>query len=87
LEKSDNVAVVRLDVKWSDPGNFDASQKVKDIQSWRIQSGTSSVRSGCYLDLSLHHHRSEHWVMVTGTACVHVGEDDILRFDDDYGRV
>jgi len=24
LEKSDNVAVVRLDVKWSDLGNFDA---------------------------------------------------------------
>lgn len=81
------------------------------------------------LSLQLHHHRSEHWVVVSGTACVmkgkekfflhngestfiksgvkhrlsnpgkfpleiievqlgeYVGEDDIIRFDDDYGRV
>jgi mannose-1-phosphate guanylyltransferase/mannose-6-phosphate isomerase len=80
------------------------------------------------LSLQLHHHRSEHWVVVKGMACVqvdgeqyflrqgestfikagmkhrlsnpgkmpleiievqlgdYVGEDDIVRFDDDYGR-
>ncbi|WMW26442.1 mannose-1-phosphate guanylyltransferase/mannose-6-phosphate isomerase [Methanolobus sediminis] len=80
------------------------------------------------LSLQLHHHRSEHWVVVKGMACVqvdgeqyflrqgestfikagmkhrlsnpgkvpleiievqlgdYVGEDDIIRFDDDYGR-
>jgi mannose-1-phosphate guanylyltransferase/mannose-6-phosphate isomerase len=80
------------------------------------------------LSLQLHHHRSEHWVVVKGIACVHVdgkqyflrqgestfikagvkhrlsnpgklpleiievqlgdyvGEDDIVRFDDEYGR-
>jgi mannose-1-phosphate guanylyltransferase/mannose-6-phosphate isomerase len=80
------------------------------------------------LSLQMHHHRSEHWVVVTGTAKVtidgkeyllrkgestfvpigsrhrlenpglvpleiievqigeYIGEDDILRFDDDFGR-
>lgn len=81
------------------------------------------------LSVQLHHHRSEHWVVVKGMACVevdgekyflrqgestfiragikhrlsnpgqialeiievqlgeYVGEDDIVRFDDEYGRV
>ena len=80
------------------------------------------------LSLQLHHHRSEHWVVVKGMACVHINdeqhflrqgestfiragekhrlsnpgkipleiievqlgervdEDDIIRFDDEYGR-
>jgi mannose-1-phosphate guanylyltransferase / mannose-6-phosphate isomerase len=87
------------------------------------------VKSGAALSLQMHHHRSEHWVVVTGEAkvtngdrvyslytnestfipvetrhrlenpgteplvmievqCGHyVGEDDIVRFDDQYGRV
>ena len=88
-----------------------------------------SVHPGKKLSLQLHHHRSEHWVVVSGMACVenegqrfflrqgestfikagskhrlsnpgklpleiievqlgeYVEEDDIVRFDDDYGRV
>ncbi len=87
------------------------------------------VKPGAALSLQLHHHRSEHWVVVSGTArCTrdedvylvganestyipsntrhrlenpgteplvmievqcgdYVGEDDIVRFDDVYGRV
>ena len=87
------------------------------------------VRPGASLSLQMHHHRSEHWVVVTGVAevqngeqlivlnanqstyipagskhrlsnlgetdlslievqCGHyLGEDDIVRFDDVYGRV
>jgi len=218
LEKSDNVAVMRLDVKWSDLGNFDAmyneyekdelgnvkfgcesiskdssgniiqstkkkvvslidvdnmvvidtpdallvcprssSQKVKDIvdvlknrnderaffhrtvyrpwgsytvmeDSERYKIKKIRVIPGKTLSLQFHLHRSEHWVMVTGTACVqvgdkkfylhqgestfispgikhrlsnpgkfaleiievqlgeYVGEDDIIRFEDGYGR-
>jgi mannose-1-phosphate guanylyltransferase/mannose-6-phosphate isomerase len=218
LEKSDNVAVVRLDFNWSDLGNFDAmynefekdefgnveficdsiskdskgniiqstkekvvslididnmvvvdtpdallvcprssSQKVKDIvgvlkdrnddrasfhrtvyrpwgsytvmeDSERYKIKKIRVIPGKTISLQLHHHRSEHWVMVTGTACVqvdkekyflrqgestfikpgikhrlsnpgkfaleiievqlgeYVGEDDIIRFEDEYGR-
>ena len=87
------------------------------------------VRPGASLSLQMHHHRSEHWVVVSGQAkvingereilintnestyipaghlhrltnpgdlmCVmievqsggYLGEDDIVRFEDNYGRV
>jgi len=87
------------------------------------------VKPGASLSLQMHHHRSEHWVVVSGTGRVtvedkvvlmapnestyvplgarhrlenpgqvplvlievqcgeYVGEDDIVRFDDVYGRV
>ncbi len=87
------------------------------------------VNPNARLSLQIHHHRSEHWVVVSGTARVtvadrifdlhpgestfvpasarhrienpgvipvviveaqygeYLGEDDIVRFDDDYGRV
>jgi mannose-1-phosphate guanylyltransferase / mannose-6-phosphate isomerase len=87
-----------------------------------------TVNPGCRLSLQLHHRRSEHWVVITGTARVtrgeeifdltvgqstaipvetphrlenpgtatlhiievqngpYLGEDDIVRFQDDYGR-
>lgn len=87
------------------------------------------VNPGARLSMQLHHHRSEHWVVVSGTARItngeqeilleenqsayiprglrhrlenpnesplhiievqcgdYVGEDDIVRFDDIYGRV
>lgn len=86
------------------------------------------VKSGSRLSLQMHHHRSEHWIVVRGTARVtiddqtkiihenesiyipigathrlenpgkiplelievqtgsYLGEDDIVRFDDDYQR-
>ena len=87
------------------------------------------VKPGASLSLQMHHHRSEHWIVVSGTARVvngdrelavgtnestfipagnkhrlanpgtvelviievqsgpYLGEDDIVRFDDQYGRV
>jgi mannose-1-phosphate guanylyltransferase/mannose-6-phosphate isomerase len=87
------------------------------------------VKSGQTLSLQMHHHRSEHWIVVSGTAKVtcddrtylvaanestyipigtrhrlenpgvldlvmievqcgdYLGEDDIVRFEDKYGRV
>lgn len=87
------------------------------------------VKPGASLSLQMHHHRSEHWIVVSGTARVtngektmlvqsnestyipaghrhrlenpgvidlvmievqsgeYLGEDDIVRFDDIYGRV
>lgn len=87
------------------------------------------VKAGASLSLQMHHHRSEHWIVVSGTAEVvngeqtirleanqstyipaghkhrlanvtttetalievqcgpYLGEDDIVRFDDIYGRV
>ena len=86
------------------------------------------MKPGASLSLQMHHHRSEHWVVISGTAKVlnhdrelilkdnestyilagnkhrlenvgaeqltmievqtgnYLGEDDIVRFDDVYGR-
>ena len=94
----------------------------------RFQVKQIVVNSGASLSLQMHHHRAEHWVVVSGTAEVQVddsiqmltedqsvyipigskhrlsnpgklpltlievqsgsylGEDDIVRFDDVYGR-
>jgi mannose-1-phosphate guanylyltransferase len=88
-----------------------------------------TVKPGAKLSVQMHHHRAEHWVVVTGTAKVtngkktftlsenespyipvgvihalenpgnvtletievqsgsYLGEDDIVRLDDIYGRV
>lgn len=87
-----------------------------------------AVKPGASLSLQMHHHRAEHWIVVSGTAEVtngdkvtvlgenqstfiplgqihrlanpgkvpleiievqsgaYLGEDDIVRFDDSYGR-
>jgi mannose-1-phosphate guanylyltransferase/mannose-6-phosphate isomerase len=37
-----------------------------------------TVLPGKKLSLQMHHHRSEHWVVVTGTAQVTVGEKEFL---------
>src|SRR5690606_10723666 len=36
------------------------------------------VKPGASLSLQMHHHRSEHWVVVSGTAKVINGEQEIL---------
>ncbi len=97
-------------------------------QSDRFQAKRITVNPGAVLSLQLHHHRAEHWIIVSGTAKVtkgddvfmltenestyiplgtkhrlenigkiplelievqtgsYLGEDDIVRFDDIYGR-
>ncbi len=94
----------------------------------RYQVKRIKVKPGASLSLQMHHHRSEHWIVVNGTAMVnrndeefvlsenestyiplgathrlhnpgkleldlievqvgsYLGEDDIVRFDDNYGR-
>jgi mannose-1-phosphate guanylyltransferase/mannose-6-phosphate isomerase len=105
-------------------GSYQTTDRDERFQTKRI-----IVRPGAKLSSQLHHHRSEHWVVVTGTAEVtvgertfllhenestyisagtvhrlanpgkvplhlvevqcgtYLGEDDIVRFDDVYGRV
>lgn len=104
-------------------GKFDAIDQGERYQVKRI-----TVDSGASLSLQLHHHRAEHWIVVSGTARVtqgdkvhlvsenqsvyipqgqrhalanpgqlllelievqsgtYLGEDDIVRFADSYGR-
>ncbi len=95
----------------------------------RFQVKRITVKPGATLSLQMHHHRAEHWIVVSGTAEVtrgeevilltenqstyiplgvthrlknpgklplelievqsgsYLGEDDIVRFEDQYGRV
>jgi mannose-1-phosphate guanylyltransferase / mannose-6-phosphate isomerase len=105
-------------------GTYTTLQEGPNFKIKRIE-----VKPGASLSLQMHHHRSEHWVVVSGTGKVtvedkvvllapnestfvplgarhrlenpgqvpltlievqcgqYVGEDDIVRFDDVYGRV
>lgn len=105
---------------WGSYDSIDASE--------RFQVKRISVKPGAALSLQMHHHRAEHWIVVTGTARVtcgdkvflltenestyipmgethrlenpgmipvelievqsgaYLGEDDIVRFEDVYGR-
>lgn len=105
-------------------GNYETIDKSTCFQVKRI-----TVKPGASLSLQMHHHRSEHWVIVKGIATVtrgdevftikenestyiplgvkhrlanhsaenielievqsgnYLGEDDIVRFEDNYGRV
>ncbi|MCL2000702.1 MAG: mannose-1-phosphate guanylyltransferase/mannose-6-phosphate isomerase [Planctomycetes bacterium] len=95
----------------------------------RFKAKRLGIRPGAKISLQLHHHRSEHWIVVSGMAEVacegktfflnsnestyikagqmhrvanpgkvdliligvqsgdYLGEDDIIRFEDSYGRV
>ena len=97
-------------------------------QGPRFQVKRILVKPGARLSLQMHHHRAEHWIVVSGTAEVtngtevsvltenqstyiplgqthrlanpgkvpleiievqsgsYLGEDDIVRFEDNYGR-
>ncbi|KAA0947509.1 mannose-1-phosphate guanylyltransferase/mannose-6-phosphate isomerase [Pseudomonas sp. ANT_H14] len=105
-------------------GNYDSIDKGERYQVKRIV-----VKPGGKLSLQMHHHRAEHWIVVSGTAKVtngketylvaenqstfipigqvhslenpgiiplelievqsgaYLGEDDIIRFQDSYGRI
>ncbi len=104
-------------------GCFDSIEEGERFKVKRI-----TVKPGAKLSLQMHHHRAEHWIVVSGTARVtkgektmmlsenestyidvgerhalenpgvipleiievqtgsYLGEDDIVRFDDSYGR-
>ena len=104
-------------------GSYDSLDNGERFQVKRL-----TVRPGGVLSLQMHHHRAEHWVVVSGTARItrgdevflleenqstyiavgvrhrienpgkvplhiievqsggYLGEDDIVRFEDQYGR-
>ena len=104
-------------------GAYDSIDHAERFQVKRI-----TVKPGATLSLQMHHHRAEHWIVVSGTARVtrgeevfllgenqstfiplgtrhrlenpgmvplelievqsgsYLGEDDIIRFEDKYGR-
>ncbi|MFC7537238.1 mannose-1-phosphate guanylyltransferase/mannose-6-phosphate isomerase [Sphingomonas sp. GCM10030256] len=50
-------------------GTYETTDRGNRFQTKRIV-----VRPGAQLSLQLHHHRSEHWIVVKGTARVTIGE-------------
>ena len=102
-------------------------ESIIEEQRWQVK--IINVKPGEKLSLQMHHHRSEHWIVVSGTARVEIndkefslhenqssyipigskhrlsnpgkiplklievqsgsylGEDDIQRFEDNYGRI
>ena len=40
------------------------------------------VKTGASLSLQMHHHRAEHWIVVSGTARVTRGDEVILLTED-----
>lgn len=136
LSRAQDVKKIVNRLKKTDRGEFKlhrtvyrpwGSYTVLELQP-RYQIKRITVSPGAKLSLQMHHHRHEHWVMVSGTARItngeevfllhenqstyipagvkhrlenpgvmememievqngsYLGEDDIVRFDDDYGR-
>jgi mannose-1-phosphate guanylyltransferase/mannose-1-phosphate guanylyltransferase/mannose-6-phosphate isomerase len=48
----------------------------------RVQVKHIMVKPGAKLSLQMHHHRAEHWVVVTGTAKIVRGNEEITLFED-----
>ena len=48
----------------------------------RFQAKRIMVKPGCKLSLQMHHHRAEHWVVVSGTAQVTRGDEVLLLHED-----
>jgi mannose-6-phosphate isomerase len=54
-------------------GTFTVLEEGRGYKIKRIE-----VKPGHRLSLQMHHHRSEHWIVVSGTAKVTCGETEIL---------
>ncbi|UTV30467.1 mannose-1-phosphate guanylyltransferase/mannose-6-phosphate isomerase [Photobacterium atrarenae] len=54
-------------------GNYDSID-----HGGRYQVKHITVKPGAKLSLQMHHHRAEHWVVVSGTAKVTLGDQEIL---------
>jgi mannose-1-phosphate guanylyltransferase/mannose-6-phosphate isomerase len=44
----------------------------------RFQVKRIMIRPGACISSQMHHHRAEHWVVVSGTARVHRGDEEFL---------
>jgi mannose-1-phosphate guanylyltransferase/mannose-6-phosphate isomerase len=54
-------------------GKYDSIDNGERYQVKRI-----TVKPGAKLSLQMHHHRAEHWIVVSGTAKVTIGDKDIM---------
>lgn len=71
-----------------DNGRTEHEQHLRNVRPWgyfetlslgtRFQVKKLHVKPGGKLSMQMHHHRSEHWVVVQGTAKVTIGEKEQL---------
>jgi len=140
IANKDDVQDIKAVVKMlKDNGRAEATQHRLVYRPWghydsidigeRFQVKRITVKPGAKLSVQMHHHRAEHWIVVSGSAMVtinketklftenqscyipigavhalenpgklplelievqsgsYLGEDDIVRFEDKYGRV
>merc|ERR1712000_239063 len=59
-------------------GYFESIDQGKRYKVKRI-----TVKSGASLSLQLHHHRAEHWIVVSGTARVTIGNKTFLLSENE----
>ena len=59
-------------------GNFDSVDEGERYKVKRI-----TVNPGAKLSLQMHHHRAEHWVVVSGTAKVYRGDEEFLLTENE----
>jgi mannose-1-phosphate guanylyltransferase/mannose-6-phosphate isomerase len=80
--------VSRIVARLKEAGRKEHEQHVRNYRPWgyfetlnagpRFQVKLLHVKPGGKLSMQMHHHRSEHWVVVHGTAKVTVGEEEKL---------
>ncbi len=58
-------------------GSFTILEEARGYKIKRIE-----VKPGHRLSLQMHHHRSEHWIVVSGTAKVVCGDNEMLLFSN-----
>jgi mannose-1-phosphate guanylyltransferase/mannose-6-phosphate isomerase len=80
--------VSRIVARLREAGRKEHEQHLRSYRPWgyfetlnagpRFQVKLLHVKPGGKLSMQMHHHRSEHWVVVQGTAKVTVGEEEKL---------
>ena len=80
--------VSRIVARLKEAGRKEHEQHLRSYRPWgyfetlnvgpRFQVKLLHVKPGGKLSMQMHHHRSEHWVVVHGTAKVTVGDEDKL---------
>ncbi|MEQ1274403.1 mannose-1-phosphate guanylyltransferase/mannose-6-phosphate isomerase [Acinetobacter ursingii] len=59
-------------------GKYDSIDHAERYQVKRI-----TVKPGQKLSIQMHHHRAEHWIVVSGTARIHKGKDNFLLSENE----
>ncbi|HWB47257.1 MAG TPA: mannose-1-phosphate guanylyltransferase/mannose-6-phosphate isomerase [Hyphomicrobiaceae bacterium] len=89
-EEAENVSGIVATLKAA--GRKEREQHIRNYRPWgyfetlnsgpRFQVKLLHVKPGGKLSMQMHHHRSEHWVVVHGTAKVTVGDEEKLVYEN-----